>query len=147
MAGSGERCVHVHTFPVRAHLLWGKATTLFSSGRDLGSASRPGSQHQKTPTSTHRSHCYSSPFSSSSLARRGISLQPAGSYVATGTRRYLRNDSAAVHPKGTNRFLPSSGPTSLLYSSRFPRGRCRGKRPRSMAIATAEVRESTPSFA
>src|SRR6266568_1739222 len=62
-------------------------------------------------------------------------------------RSSLLNDSVAVHPGGTNRFRPSSGPTSLLYSSRFPRGCCRGKRPRSRAIATAEVRESTPSFA
>jgi hypothetical protein len=34
MAGSGERCVRVHTFPVRDRLLWGKSATLFSSGRD-----------------------------------------------------------------------------------------------------------------
>ena len=62
----GERCAREYKFPPRAHLglKWRHSSLLFAPG----SASTTGSQHQKTSTSPRRFHCYSSAFSSSSLA-------------------------------------------------------------------------------
>jgi hypothetical protein len=67
------------------HVLPSERAWLHASLLDApGSASTMGSQHQKTPTSPGHSHCSSSPFSSSSLARRDIVLQQAGTIEERG---------------------------------------------------------------
>jgi len=117
---SNKWCGIQHKFPVRARSEEWQQSSLLDAP---GSASTSGSRHQKRSTSPRYFRCHSRPFSSASLARRGIVLQGAVDIVRNkNAKNVLLAHGQMATGRAIEMRIPGNGAKSWLggaFATRF----------------------------